>query len=166
MKRWIIPIVVFVVIAGAAVFATLYVSGEPATLDGARATHGNKARPPKVEIAEPLVYDSARCRKCGRIRTSGRSRTSATFDLVLWTESLTHSCRIVNTATDSVAAGIEKPRARIKPNETTQIEVRWQTKRFVNHYSRACVLGTNDPQRPVFSVAVKGMVYPGGLSVR
>ena len=128
----------------------------------ARATHGNKARPPKVEIAEPLVYDFG---KMPQMRTNSHIwevKNVGDFDLVLWTESLTHSCRIVNTATDSVAAGIEKPRARIKPNETTQIEVRWQTKRFVNHYSRACVLGTNDPQRPVFSVAVKGMVYPEG----
>jgi hypothetical protein len=169
MKRRIISIVV-VVMAGAAVCAMLYVSGARQR-STALATRGNKtapaihareARPPTLEFVEPLVYDFG---KMPQMRTDShiwKVKNVGDSDLILWPGGLMTSCKIANVATDNAADGTEKPRAQIKPNETTQIEVQWQTNRFVNEFSRGCAFSTNDPQRPTFWVAVQGMVYPEG----
>jgi hypothetical protein len=155
MKRWIIPIVFFVITAAAA--AILYVNRARPVLTAA-ATHGDKARPPKVEITEPLVYDFGRASQMQTGAHAWVVKNVGDVDLVIWAESSTNSCRIAKTVSDDVAAGIRDPRTRLKPNETTQIEVQWNTKRFVDSYSRACVIGTNDPQRPVISLSVRGIV--------
>ena len=159
MKRWIITIVCFVVTAAAA--ATLCINGTRPGLI-VRATHGYKARQPKVEIVGPLVYDFG---KMSQMRTSAHTwevKNVGDVDLVMWPESPKSSCRIANMVSENVAAGVVMPRARIKPNETTLIEIEWRTKHFVNHYSTTCVVGTNDPERPVFSLNVRGMVDPEG----
>jgi Protein of unknown function (DUF1573) len=168
MKRRIISIVV-VVMAGAAVCAMLYVSGARQR-STALATRGNKtapaihareARPPTLEFVEPLVYDFG---KMPQMRTDShiwKVKNVGDSDLILWQEPFTKSCKIANIPYNP-AAGTEQPKTRIKPNETTQIEVQWQTRRFVNNFSTGCIVGTNDPQRPHFWVTVQGMVYPEG----
>jgi hypothetical protein len=81
-------------------------------------------------------------------------------DLVMWPMESTTSCTIANMKRDPT--GREKPKSRLKPSATTRIEVTWQTKTFENEYSKGCTVGTNDPERPMFSLRVKGFVDPNG----
>jgi hypothetical protein len=81
-------------------------------------------------------------------------------DLVMWPMESTSACTIGNIERDP--AGREKPKSRIKPNETTRIEVKWRTRMFVNHFLTGCTVGTNDPERPIFLLRVKGFVDPNG----
>ena len=56
-------------------------------------------------------------------------------DLLIWIESSTASVTIANLVVASGPAG-RPPRARVKPKETALIELEWETKNFVNWYSK------------------------------
>jgi Protein of unknown function (DUF1573) len=159
MKRWIILIVFFAVMAGAVGLTVLYINGARPSLT-VRATNRNNASQPKAEIAGALEYDFG---KMSQMRTDSHMwevKNVGNADLVMWmeSESSTSKCTIANMMRGPT--GIEKPRMRLKPNETTRIEVQWRTKQFVNWYSTRCIVGTNDPDRPIISLSVKGMVNP------
>ena len=157
MKRRIVPIVVLT-LAFAAIFATLYVSGARPKM--ARRDSLAKSNPqPEVEITGPLVYNFGKMPQMQTDSHAWEVKNVGDVDLVLWVESTTSDCTIGKLSTERDTAGIEAKRARLKPRETTRIQVQWRTKNFLNQYSKACVIGTNDPARPIFGLVVKGLVY-------
>jgi hypothetical protein len=154
MKRIIIPIgCLALVCAVAAVFIHHQRIFPP---EGAK--RQNEARRPKIEIVGPLVYDFGKMPQRQTATRMWEVKNIGDVDLIMWAWESTSACTIANIERDP--AGREPPKARLKPNETTHIEVTWQTKSFVNQFMRGCTVGTNDPDRPFFSLNVKGLVYP------
>jgi hypothetical protein len=75
-------------------------------------------------------------------------------DLELWLEGKpTCSCTIAKLE--------HGERAVVKPGQSTTIDLAWKTKDFHrNDFSQGATIGTNDPNRPVFYLTVKGQVAP------
>jgi hypothetical protein len=47
----------------------------------------------------------------------------------------------------------------IKPGDSTEIELEWNTKELLGEFSKHATIGTNDPGRPEFMLNVHGMVH-------
>lgn len=92
-------------------------------------------------------------RNCGRAHT-WVVKNAGDSDLEIWLEDSTASA----TVSLPLPPGELKRVLRIKPAQTATIEFQWNTKRFINQYSQACTIGTNDPQRPIVTLAVRGNV--------
>jgi hypothetical protein len=78
-------------------------------------------------------------------------------DLLLWLEGSTCSCTIAKL---NSKRGEEKKTVAVKPNESTTIDLEWQTKVFRDEYTKGATIGTNDPDRPSIQLNVHGQVYP------
>jgi hypothetical protein len=157
MKRGLVPIVCFVVVAaGVATFAIRYIDSSRPNLT-VQATDANRAGQPKVEVVGPLVYEFGTMPQMQTNSHMWEVKNAGDFDLELWLKSSSFG------ATAKLAAPPEDPigtRLRIKPNETKLIEVQWRTKQITNEYSATCTMGTNDPERPTFALKVAGIVAP------
>jgi Protein of unknown function (DUF1573) len=109
---------------------------------------------PKLEVSGALVHDFG---KMPQMQTSSHTwevKNSGDSDLELWFEERSCSAKIMRATIG------DKQRVRIKPNETAPVEFEWNTKTFLNQYSQGCTIGTNDPWTPIFTLTVKGIVYP------
>jgi hypothetical protein len=157
MARWIVPFVCLILAAGTMVPAKLVVP-DAGRLSTVRAFHENRAPQPKVEIAGALVYDFGRMPQMRRSSHTWEVKNVGNADLILWMESSTTSITIANQVAAPGPAG-RSSRARVKPNDMALIELEWETKNFINWYMKGCTIGTNDPNQPIFSLRVKGMVY-------
>jgi hypothetical protein len=114
---------------------------------------------PKVEIAAPMLYDFG---TMSQLRTDSHTwevKNVGDADLVMWMHESTCSCTIAKLAA-ATTMGSEKPKVRVKPNETTPIALQWETKTFEHEYVKGATIGTNDPNRPFFTLNVKGVVFP------
>jgi hypothetical protein len=158
MTRWIIIIVIVIVLTAVATFFTQNVSNSevgPTPI----AVNESKGPQPKVEIAGPLVYDFG---KMSQMRTDTHTwevKNVGDADLELWMHESTCSCTIAKLS-GATAMGAEKPKVRVKPKQTTPIDLQWETKTFEHEYVKGATIGTNDPSRPYFTLNVKGVVFP------
>jgi len=152
MKRRIVRIVSLVVLAGTVVVPAFYLIG-PWLFSTVHPAPARKQRQPKVEVAAALVYDFGKMAQMQTNTHTWEVKNAGDAELELWLEEAFSSSAHCTLATPGA-----KKRVRVKPNETTPVEVQWRTKNFVNSYSQACTIGTNDPTMPAFSLIVKGMV--------
>jgi hypothetical protein len=157
MKRWIVLIVTVIVLTAAVTFMTQNVTNSELG-PTAHAVNESKGPQPKVEIGGPLLYEFGKMSQFRKSSHVWEVKNVGNADLEMWMESSTCSCTIAKLATppDSPA----KTHVKVKPNETTPIELEWDTKQFQNEYSKGATIGTNDPRRPSFALSVKGVVYP------
>ena len=150
MKRSVVVIACLSILAVSAVVTALYVT---------------IARPLvprlKVEITGALVYDFGKMSQMQKNSHTWEIKNAGDADLELWTESTSWAANVKLPTTP----GAEKPRVKIKPNETIRVELEWQTRGSVNGYTAACEIGTSDPKRPVLMLAARGMVERGGAAV-
>jgi hypothetical protein len=157
MKRWIIVIISVLVLTAIATFMTQNVTNSdlsptpaPALLEGPQ---------PKVEIDGPLLHNFG---TMSQLRTDSHTwevKNVGDADLELWMHDSTCSCTIAKLSAASTM-GSEKPKVRVKPKQSTPIELEWQTKTFEHDYVKGATIGTNDPTRPFFTLNVKGVVFP------
>ena len=153
MRRRIVLIVSLITLAvtAAVVSWNVTIARLPANTQAAKK---RDAPQPKLEITDPLIYDFG---KLPQMRASAHTwelKNAGDSDLEVWLEESTVSA----TLSLALPPGESKRVLRIKPAQTAKIELQWNTKRFVNVYSQACTIGTNDPQRPIVKLAVRGNV--------
>jgi uncharacterized cupredoxin-like copper-binding protein len=159
MKRWIVLIVAVIALTGVATFLTQSgTNSEPAPMGVA--VDMSKGPQPKVEIAGPTVFDFGMMSQLRKNSHVWEVKNAGEKDLEMWLEDSTCSCTIGKLAIPVDAEKKDKPRVRVKPNETTPIALDGDTKVFANEYSQGVTIGTNDPRRPTFMLTIKGMVYP------
>ena len=60
----------------------------------------------------------------------------------------------------TIASLTEDKKEVVKPGESKNIDLEWNTKTFENDYTQTATIGTNDPSRPTFTLLVRGKVYP------
>jgi hypothetical protein len=111
---------------------------------------------PRVEITEPTQYEYGKMSPRQRYSHTWLVKNVGDADLVLWVEESS------GTAYPNLLVGpdSDRPRARVKPNESTRIEVQCRTETPINEYRSGCVIGTNDPERRTFTLIVKGFIDP------
>src|SRR5262249_24801442 len=97
-----------------------------------RANRQNDARWSKIEIVGPLVHDFGTMPQMQIASRMWEVQNVGDVDLELWSMESTSTCTIPNLVRDP--AGREPPKARLRPNETTHIEVTWRTRMFVNEF--------------------------------
>jgi Protein of unknown function (DUF1573) len=155
MLRWIILAVIVVILTASATFLSLYLNDpETAPKYSARTAKGPQ---PKVEIDDPLLFDFGAMPQQSTGTHSWKIKNVGEGDLELWMESSTCSCTIAKLATKD---GDSKKKVVVKPGDSTEIDLEWQTKTFHDAYSKGATIGTNDFSRQSFQLAVKGTVNP------
>lgn len=159
MKRWILLVLLLV---GSSAAGTLLVqwwsSGEAG--DSQLAFH---------KTAAALTGNEPRCVVDGKLdhnfgtlpqRTTGKHawvvHNTGKSDLELWMISSTCSC--------TLARFKDGQKAVVKPGDTTEIVLEYETRENNGDYSKGAEIGTNDPRYPSFSLAAKGKVYPPVLT--
>ena len=159
MTRWITLIVAVIVLTAAATFMAQDASNSeigPNPL----AVNESTGPQPKVEIAQPLLYDFGSMSQMRKGSHTWEIKNSGDGELEMWMDHSTCSCTIAKLATKD-AEGKEKPHVHVKPNGTTLIDLEWDTKTFPETaYHKSATIGTNDPSRRLFSLDVKGKVFP------
>ncbi len=108
---------------------------------------------PKVEIDQDVSYRFGTMSQQTEGSHSWKITNKGEGDLELWLEGKT-SCSC------TIASLKDGKKAQVKPGESTTIDLEWNTKTFENDYSQTATIGTNDPSRPSFTLAVKGKVFP------
>jgi hypothetical protein len=159
MLRWIILAVVVVGISAAATLLVQYVPDlalEPSSAATARA-----GPQPKVQIEEPLVYDFGKMSQWDQGSHAWIIKNLGKGDLELWQEGDTScSCTVAEfTGGEKKANAADRKTVVVKPAGSTKINLVWQTKSFENKYHQYAKVGTNDLSRPIFQIAVQGVVH-------
>ena len=149
--RWLAIVVLLIGLVAA--ITTVIMVGAKLWPIGAAA--GVQQRPqPRVAIARPLRHDFGKMSQMQRYSHTWEVKNDGDGELEIWQES----------STDTVTAKLALPpytnekRVRVKPKETTLVLVECRTKMTANEFSAGCVIGTNDPDRPMITLRVKGMV--------
>jgi Protein of unknown function (DUF1573) len=113
---------------------------------------------PKVEIAEALLYDFGVLPQETKHVHTWEVKNVGQGDLEMSMKSSTCSCTIAKLATKE---GEPKKTVIVKPNDTTTIDLEWETRRPENpEYAKSATIATNDPTKPTFTLSIKGKVYP------
>ncbi len=159
MTRWIILAVVVVGLTGAATFLVQYVPES----DGELISPVVKATgpSPKVDIAQELTYDFGIMSQEDKRSHTWVVKNAGAGELELWLEGKpTCSCTVAELDTSKDEQAGPKKIVHVKPGDTTKINLVWDTKLRENHYSQSATIGTNDPAKPSFTIAVHGLVHP------
>lgn len=150
MSRWIYLVVAVVVLTAATTFLTQFVGQDSVETPHPVAVESTGPQP-KVEIDQKLVHEFGVMAQQNKDKHTWKIQNTGQADLELWLEGKTTcSCTV---------ASLDKKRV-VKPGDTTTIDLEWNTKTFENDYSQSANIGTNDPTKPTFTLAVKGKVYP------
>jgi hypothetical protein len=78
-------------------------------------------------------------------------------DLDLWIISSTCSCTLAKFKNGE--------KATIKPGESTELTLEYETRTNTGDYSKGATIGTNDPSMPKFDLYVHGHVYPPIITI-
>jgi hypothetical protein len=153
MLRWFALAVVVVAFTALAAFLSVYapdaqkaVVAAPVVVNGPHAI---------VEVKEPLIHEFGTMPQLSTGTHTWEFKNTGTADLELWFESSTCSCTVAK-----LKNGDEKKTLVVKPNESTTIDLEWQTKTFANEYTKGATIGTNDPNHPAVAISVHGTVHP------
>jgi hypothetical protein len=159
MKNWIVLILVLVGLSAAATVAVqTWSSGGSGGLDQpvlTRPDRGN-ANNPKAVVEGKLDYNFGTLPQ----RTTGKHawvvRNAGKSDLELWMISSTCSC--------TLAKFKDGKKQVVKPGDSTEIVLEYETRENNGDYAKGAEIGTNDPGFPSFSLAAKGKVYPAVMT--
>ncbi|MFO0953912.1 MAG: DUF1573 domain-containing protein [Isosphaeraceae bacterium] len=156
MKRWILLIVVVVGLSAAGTVAVQILPGlgaKPTDLPiSASASSTKSGFLPKAVLVGENIYEFGTLPQ----RTTGKHaftvKNEGKGDLELWMISSTCSC--------TLATFKDGKKAVVKPGESTDIVLEFETRENSGDYSKGAEIGSNDPGLASFSLAVKGKVYP------
>jgi len=162
MLRWIVLAVVVVALTAAATFVVQYVpdSGADPSFPVAEATAGPHS---KVEITDPLTYEFGVMSQHDGGKHAWQIKNAGEAKLELWLDGKpTCHCTIAEFETAGKAEeGTPAKKVVLEPGKSTTINLRWETREWKEgKYAQSATFGTNDPTRPTFTVAVKGIVHP------
>jgi len=151
MSRWITLSVTVVALTAVATFLVQYVpdsSNEPSYSVENNVSTGPL---PKAEIDQDPSYTFGNMSQKSKGTHSWKITNKGEGNLEVWLDGKTScSCTIASLA--------EGKKELVKPGESKDIELEWNTKTFKNEYKQTATIGTNDPARPSFTLAVKGKV--------
>jgi hypothetical protein len=150
MVRWIILSVVVVALTA---IATLVANLAPAgKTDGAFKISAKEGPSPKAKLDGDPTHDFGTMSQNTTGTHSWTVHNEGDADLELWMQSSTCMCTIAKFA--------DQKRAVVKPGESTQIDLEWETRDSMGEFSKGATIGTNDPAQPSFPLNVKGIVHP------
>jgi hypothetical protein len=157
MLRWVILAVAVVVLTALSTFVVAYLpDSEARALVPAKTRTGPQ---PKVELDEEPVFEFGKMAQHSIGKHTWKIKNVGEAELELWMEGKpTCSCTIAKLENGAKAV--------VRPGESTEIELEWNTKDFErDNYSQGATFGTNDPSRPVFQLTVAGKVSPAVIVV-
>ncbi len=162
MLRWIVLAVVVVALTAAATLFFQYVpeSGIDPNLPVTEVTPGPHS---KVDIREPLVYEFGTMSHHDGSKHAWEIKNIGEANLELWLDGKpTCHCTVAEFETSGRAEeGTPAKKVVVEPGKSTRINLKWETREWnKREYAQSATFGTNDPARPTFTVAVKGIVYP------
>jgi uncharacterized cupredoxin-like copper-binding protein len=108
---------------------------------------------PKIVIEGDLTHEFGVMSQQKKDKHTWKIKNEGEGPLEIWQDGNT-------TCSCTVASLGEGKKALIKPGESTTIDLDWNTKTFENDYKQSANIGTNDPDKPRFTLAVKGKVFP------
>ena len=158
MKRWLLLVFLLVGLSAAgtvAVQSWMAGSGGPdqPLITPVPKRTGNE---PKAVVEGKLDYNFGMLPQ----RTTGKHswvvRNEGKSDLELWMISSTCSC--------TLAKFKDGQKAVVKPGESTEIVLEYETRENNGDYAKGATIGTNDPSYPSFPLAAKGKVYPAVMT--
>jgi len=160
MKRWIVLAVLVVALTSVATVTVQYLpasSGSAATplIPVANSPSKDAARSgavPKAVVDGDPVFDFGTKAQQDTGKHAWVVHNEGKADLDLWMISSTCSCTLAKFKNGE--------KATVKPGETTEIVLEYETRANNGDYEKGAVIGTNDPLLPKFPLHVKGKVYP------
>jgi hypothetical protein len=159
MLRWILVAAVVVALTATATFVIQYVPDSD-TRTGS-AVNESTGPQPKVEIEQPLLYEFGTMSQETKGTYAWEIKNVGEGRLDLWLEGKTTcSCTVAKLQKSEDNGDAPKPVVSVEPGNSTKIDLEWNTKTMGVDYSQGATIGTNDPSRPSFKIAVKGKVYP------
>lgn len=156
MKRWIILAVLAVVLSSAGTVAVQYLGASSLTSPGRLIP-----TPPPVKVTGPLpkavlvgeqTYEFGTLPQRHTGKKSWTVKNEGKGDLKLHMIRSTCSC--------TLAKFKDGKDAIVKPGETSDITLEFETRDNNGEYKKGAEIGTNDPANPSFSLYVHGKVYP------
>jgi len=160
MLRWIL--LLCVVVVGLTAAATYVIQNVPDSDSSTRYAVNERTGPqPKVEIGQPLMHEFGTMSQETKATHSWKIKNVGEADLNLWLEgNTTCSCTVAKLQTKGEDGAVQRPVVTVKPGDSTNIDLEWNTKTMPVDYSQGATIGTNDASRPSFMITVKGKVYP------
>lgn len=152
MLRWVILAVVVVLIA----------AGSVVLLDSASTTTSPFSQPVASKVVGPrprAVIEGELTHQFGEIgqQETGRHAWKLTnegdADLLVWKGTSTCMCTVAKLDKDG-------DKLTLKPGESTEIELEYQTNQTVGDFHKGANIETNDPEHPTFPLFVHGKVNP------
>jgi hypothetical protein len=161
MLRWIV-LALFVVglTAAATFFLNVPDSGPDGRVPVPEVTLGPHS---KVEIPGQMTYEFGTMSQHDGGTHGWDVKNVGEANLVLWLDGKpTCHCTIAEFETAGQAEeGTPQKKVVVEPGKATRVNLKWETREWKDReYLQSATFGTNDPARPAFTVAVKGIVYP------
>ena len=151
MLRWVVLAVVVVVLITAATLVMQFAPGSSEKWKLAVApTHEGPL--PKVVVEGDLTYEFGTMTQQSEGKHSWLFRNEGEGDLELWKGTSTCMCTFAKSKNDEKAV--------LKPGETTDIEVVWQTNLTHGDFQKGANIETNDPNTPTVPLFVHGTINP------
>jgi hypothetical protein len=155
MMRWII-LAVLVVVLSAAATVVVQILPSPTTEASNKVKFPVKAKtdgpPPAAVVDGDLIYRFGTMRQDDKGHHKWSFRNEGKGDLLLTMISSTCSCTVANLKDGKTAT--------VKPGDSTEVELEWETRKNNGAYSKSATIGTNDAEHPTFVLAVEGTVRP------
>jgi hypothetical protein len=159
LMRWIRLAVIAVLVTVAVSLAMLY---EPET-DTPRAASlavaqpvRSEGPPPKLELLGQPVYNFGTMPKHAKSAHTWEIKNAGQGPLQVWLQESSCSCTVAKLdkkgVSDEAQATVEVP-----PGQSTPIEVSWDTREW-SSFTQTATLGTNDPEQPSITLAIRGKV--------
>ncbi len=159
MARWIILTVVVVVLTGAATFLVQYAPDSDSELVSPVVVKSGPQ--PKVEVSPDLMFDFGVMSQRDKGTHTWTIKNVGEGELELWLEGKpTCSCTVAELEVPKGEEGGAKKVVKVKPGDSTKINLFWETRNRENHYSQSATIGTNAAEKPSFTLAVHGLVHP------
>lgn len=161
MLRWIVLAVFVVALTAAATFfLSLPDSGPDSRHPVAEAIAGPHS---KVEIPGPMTYEFGTMSHHNGGTHGWDVKNVGDANLEIWLDGKPSChCTIAEFETAGKAEeGTPAKKIVVEPGKSTRVNLKWETRQWKEReYLQSATFGTNDPARPTFTVAVKGVVVP------
>jgi hypothetical protein len=152
MLRWVILAVVVVLIAAGSV--VLLDSTSHTTSPFSQPVGPGQAGPrPKAVIEGELTWEFGEMGQQETGRRTWKLSNEGDADLQVWKGTSTCMCTVAKLSKDG-------DKLILKPGESTDIEIEFQTNQTVGDFHKGANIETNDPENPTFPLFVHGKINP------
>ena len=159
MKRWILLIFLVVGLSGAVTLLMQYVQvevtdEEPILISGKGANPSTPSG--KAVLFEPVKFNFGTMPQRATGKHTWKIKNEGPGDLEIWMKSSTCSC--------TLAKFKDGKGTIVKPGETSDIDLEFETRENNGNYEKGADIGTSDPSMPSFALRVQGQVFPPVLT--